>query len=158
VSSTSAATYWHRQRAPTCLLLYPLAAGMLLMAWYLPEPEFARFALGAGGLVVLLAAASFHHLTVADQVDALSIAFGPLPLFRRRVRYENVSHVEVGRTSLVEGWGIHLSPRGGWVWNLWGRDCVVLHLQRGTLRVGTDDAENLAQFLSERLAQLHRPK
>ena len=51
---------------------------------------------------------------------------------------------------LLDGWGIHMSPRGGWVWNIWGRDCVVIHLERGALRVGTDDAENLAAFLKQR--------
>lgn len=41
-----------------------------------------------------------------------------------------------------------MSIRGGWVWNLWGRDCVVVHLKNGgVLRIGTDDAENLARFL-----------
>ncbi|MFZ4644943.1 MAG: hypothetical protein ACOYNP_04230 [Gemmataceae bacterium] len=40
-----------------------------------------------------------------------------------------------------------MSIRGGWVWNLWGRDCVVVHLKKGTLRIGTDDAANLSVFL-----------
>jgi polygalacturonase len=40
-----------------------------------------------------------------------------------------------------------MSIRGGWVWNLWGRDCVVVQLNKGTLRIGTDDAANLAVFL-----------
>ena len=48
---------------------------------------------------------------------------------------------------ILDGWGIHLSIRGGWVWNLWGRDCVVVHLTKGVLRIGTDDAENFARFL-----------
>jgi hypothetical protein len=40
------------------------------------------------------------------------------------------------------------SVRGGWVWNLWGRECVVVRFRDGrTLRIGTDDAENLAAFL-----------
>jgi len=37
------------------------------------------------------------------------------------------------------------------MWNLWGRDCVVLHLKKGVLRVGTDDAENLARFLEGKI-------
>jgi hypothetical protein len=50
---------------------------------------------------------------------------------------------------LVYGIGvIHYSIRGGLVWNLWGRDCVVVHFKNGgVLRIGTDDAENLADFL-----------
>lgn len=46
---------------------------------------------------------------------------------------------------------IHLSIRGGWVWNLWGRDCVVVHLKNGTLRIGTNDAPNLCRFLESKI-------
>ena len=74
-----------------------------------------------------------------------------MPLFRRRVRYEDIRDVEIGRTVLLEGWGIHMSPRGGWVWNIWGRDCVVIHLETGTLRVGTDDDANLEALLRQRI-------
>lgn len=71
-----------------------------------------------------------------------------MPLFRRNVRYADIESVEVGRTLFLDGWGIHYSIRGGWVWNLWGRACVVVHFRNGkTLRIGTDDAENLAAFL-----------
>jgi hypothetical protein len=37
----------------------------------------------------------------------------------------DIGSVEIGRTLHLDGWGIHMSVRGGWVWNLWGRDCVV---------------------------------
>ena len=100
----------------------------------------------------LVQAASFHHLTVEDEIDRLRIRFGPLPLFQRTILYENMLSVEVDRTTILEGWGIHLSPRGGWVWNLWGRDCIVLKLKKGTLRVGTDDVENLAAFVKSRIS------
>ena len=99
----------------------------------------------------LLLGASFRHLAVEDRGDHLDIHFGPLPLFRRRVRYEDMRDVAVDRTTLLESWGIHMSPRGGWVWNIWGRDCVVIHLETGTLRVGTDDAANLEAFLRQRI-------
>jgi len=94
--------------------------------------------------LLLVLAASFHHLTVADEGDRLSIRFGPLPLFSRSVQCKDILAVELGRR-------VHLSLRGGWVWNIWGRDRVVLRLRSGTLRVGTNDAENLAQFVQSRL-------
>jgi hypothetical protein len=47
--------------------------------------------------------------------------------------------------------GIHWSLWGGWVWSLWGWDCVVIRRRRGTLRVGTDDADNLASFLRSKV-------
>ena len=67
-------------------------------------------------------------------------------------RYSDIVKVEVGRTFLLDGWGIHMSIRGGWVWNLWGRDCLVVRFKKGgTLRIGTDDAENLAALLRKRI-------
>ena len=77
-----------------------------------------------------------------------------MPLFRKDIRYDDITKVEVGRTTLLDGWGIHLSVRGGWVWNIWGRDCVVIHRRRGVVRVGSDDAENLAGFLEGRIAEV----
>jgi hypothetical protein len=56
----------------------------------------------------------------------------------------------------LDGWGIHMSLRGGWVWNLWGRNCVVLRLRKSILRVGTDDAVNLVEFLNARLVDAQR--
>jgi hypothetical protein len=47
-----------------------------------------------------------------------------------------------------------LSFRGGWVWNIWGRDCVVVHWRNGgVFQIGTDDAENLARFLAGKISQ-----
>ena len=54
-----------------------------------------------------LLASAFHQLTVEDQGDHLAIRFGPLPLFRRKVRYAEIEKVEVGRTLILDGWGIH---------------------------------------------------
>ena len=67
---------------------------------------------------------------------------------------DDIEKVEVGRTMILDGWGIHYSVRGGWVWNLWGRDCVALRLKNGgVLRIGTDDASNLAGFLEGKIAR-----
>ena len=144
-------TYWHRQGAPLCLCIYLPAAAPLAAAWMLRHDDGLSFVLSALGLLMLVLAASFHHLTVADEGDRLSVAFGPVPLFQRRVPYDEIRHVEIGRTSILDGWGIHMSPKGGWVWNIWGRDCVVLRLRKGILRIGTDDAQNLAMFLKGRM-------
>ena len=147
-------TYQHTQRAPLCLLLYAVAITLLLLGGMLRTvpPIFWTFSLA--GLLMLVVAASFHHLTVTDRGESLSIAFGPIPLFRRNVKYREVMSVEVGRTTILDGWGIHLSLKGGWVWNIWGRDCVVVRLKNGgALRIGSDDAENLARFLAKRCGE-----
>ena len=141
-------TYHHTQRAPLCLLLYGLAITFFVLVWVLRQEPVLVWVFPVTGLFVLVLAASFHHLTVADKGYHLSISFGPLPLFRQSVRYNDIEQIEVGKTTLLDGWGIHMSLRGGWVWNLWGWDCVVVHFKNGsTLRIGTDDAENLARFL-----------
>src|ERR1700733_12951424 len=144
--------YSHTQTPPLCLVVYGSAIVLLAAAW-LTQNEFPiALTLGASGILTLILAMTFHHLTVEDRGEGLAIRFGPLPLFRRTVKYADIEKVEVGRTLILDGWGIHLSIRGGWVWNLWGRDCVVVRFKKGgTLRVGTDDAENLAQFLEGRL-------
>ncbi len=141
--------YSHTQKAPLCLLIYALAVVFLTLECFVQDATPIQWLFPPIGLLMLVLAASFHHLTVEDQGDVLAIRFGPIPLFRRTVRYTEIEKVEIGRTLLLDGWGIHLSIRGGWVWNLWGRSCVVVHYKNGgTLRIGTDDAENLAGFLN----------
>jgi hypothetical protein len=140
--------YTHRQKAPLCLLIYALAVVFLAAGYFLQDAPPIQWLFPPIGMVMLVLAASIHHLTVEDRGDMLAVCFGPVPLLRRRVRYADIGSVEVGRTLLLDGWGIHLSIRGGWVWNLWGRTCVVIHFRDGgTLRIGTDDAENLVRFL-----------
>jgi hypothetical protein len=112
------------------------------------------FIAGGVGLVMVLIGPCFHHLTVEDQGEKLAIRFGPIPLFGRTVKYADIDKAEVGRTTILDGWGIHYSLRGGWVWNLWGRDCVVAHFKKGgVLRIGTDDGEGLAGFLEGKISQ-----
>lgn len=98
---------------------------------------------------MLFVGKAFYHLTLSDGGDHLAVRFGPLPLFRKHIPYERIVSAEVGRTLLLDGWGIHLSVRGGWVWNIWGRACVVIR-HGSTTRVGTDDAENLVRFLNSK--------
>jgi hypothetical protein len=148
---TATAGYSHTQKAPLCLILYGSALLCVILGWVVGDTPGMYIAFVVG-LVIALVAPAFHYLTVADQGDRLAIRFGPVPLFGRTVEYTNIEKVEVGRTLVLDGWGIHYSIRGGWVWNLWGRDCVVVHLRNGgVLRIGTDDAQNLARFLSGKL-------
>jgi hypothetical protein len=151
------ATYKHTQKGPWFLLLYAFGLPMVAVAvWLSLVPEimdrlpFVPIVVGAGGFIMLVLAPSFHHLTVADEGDRLTVRFGPLPLFRTHIRYADIRAVEVGKTTLLDGLGIHWSIRGGWVWNIWGLDCVIVR-HGGTTFVGTDDAENLAAFLRTKM-------
>lgn len=144
--------YSHTQKAPLCLLIYALAVVFLALGWFVQDAPPIPWLFPPIGMLMLVIAASFHHLTVVDEGDVLSVRFGPVPLFRKTVQYADIVKVEVSRTLLLDGLGIHMSIRGGWVWNLWGRDCVVVHFRNGgTLRIGTDDAEILAGFLQSRV-------
>ena len=146
-TDTTTPGYSHKQTAPLCLILYGSALACITLAMMIGESAGIYIAGGVSLLIALLAPC-FHHLTVVEQGELLAIRFGPIPLFRRTVRYAEIEKVEVGRTMILEGWGIHFSIRGGWVWNLWGRDCVVVHFWNGgVLRIGTDDGEKLAGFL-----------
>ncbi len=144
--------------APGIGFLTPFGVALLAAAVVTGEPVFVRGLFAGMGMMFLVLGFSFQHLMVEDEGDRLAIVFGPLPLFTKRIRYEDIREVEVGRTSPLDGWGIHMSLRGGWVWNIWGRDCVIIHHhRRGILWVGTDDAKNLAGFLKARIGSINEP-
>ncbi|SIO67743.1 hypothetical protein SAMN05444166_8436 [Singulisphaera sp. GP187] len=145
--------YQHTQKGPWSLVLYGIGVFTLGLGLLLREEPLVTTWLPTLGVLLLLVGACFQHLTVTDEEDRLDIRFGPLPLFRKQILYEDMRAVEVGRTTLLDGWGIHLSLRGGWVWNIAGWDCVIIH-HRGKTWVGTDDAENLARFLKAKISQL----
>ena len=154
---SSESSYKHVQHAPLCLLLYVLSVVFLVLGLVMNTEPPIPWLFPPIGLFMLVLAASFHHLTVEDQGDRLSVRFGPIPLFRRTIRYDDIISAEIGRTTVLDGWGIHMSLRGGWVWNLWGRDCVVLQMRKGILRIGTNDAVNLADFLQQKIGTQHKP-
>ena len=131
------------------MMCYAFAAACVVASLSLPVLAL-QITFFVTALFLLLLGASIGHLIVEDEGERLVVRFGPLPLFRRRIPYEDIVEVEMGRTTFLDGWGIHWSPWGGWVWNIWGYDCVVLRLKGGKLKIGTDDAEGLAGFLKSR--------
>ena len=148
--------YDHTQTSPLYLLLIGVGIAMFVGGWLTPE-MVVQIILFCSGVLMFVLALSFRELTVSDESDRLRIGFGPLPLFRRHVLYAEIERVEQARSTLLDGWGIHLSLSGGWVWNLWGFDCVAVWYSKGTktkkVRIGTDDPVGLAAFLNERIAQ-----
>lgn len=143
--------YSHTQTSPLIWVLTGVGLAWLGFAWAIGFPFVEYIALGVLAVLGFLWL-TFRELAVADAGDRLAIRFGPIPLFHRTVHYADIDSVGSGRTLLLDGWGVHYSVRGGWVWNIWGRDCVVIHMKRGTLWLGTDDAQNLVRFLSEKIA------
>ncbi len=143
--------YDHTQSAPTYLLLLVLGIGILVGAVF-TNVVVAQATMYCSGALMLLLALCFRDLTVSDEGNELLIAFGPLSLFKRRLQYSEVEKVEQARSTIMDGWGIHMSPSGGWVWNLWGYDCVDVWYRQGRkIRIGTDDAVALANFLETKV-------
>lgn len=146
-------TYQHRQYGQWHLvimgfgLVYFVAVALLTRSW----PVVAVSA-GVLGLLTLLAM-SGRFLAIRDAGDHLEIAFGPVPLFHKRVAYADIVSVEPGESRWIDGWGIHYTPFRGWFWNIWGYSCVVLHLRnkKRPLHLGTDDVHGLIQFLESRI-------
>jgi hypothetical protein len=143
-------TYHHTQKAPWFLLLFCFAALCFTIVWVTKAEPVLPAILLVSGLMMAIFGYSFQQLTVADEGDWLAIRFGPLPLFKRRIRYDDIQEVGIGRTTVLNGWGIHLTLRGGWIWSLSAGNCVVIRHRRGTISVGTNDAQGLVEFLKDR--------
>ena len=144
-------SYRHTQHGPLGWLLLILAIGPAALAAVVGVPSTVAVVMGVVAGVFVVLAASFGSLTVADQGDRLSIRYGPLQLFGKSVEYSSITHVSIGRSALIDGWGIHYIPGRGWTYNLWGRDCVVIQTASSSLRIGTDDASRLCAFLRSKV-------
>ena len=145
--------YDHTQTGPLYLLLLLLAVASFVATLFMKEAVI-QVTVSISSVVFLLLAFSFRDLTVSDQTTELLIAFGPLPIFKRRLQYSEIERVETARSTLMDGLGIHMSPSGGWVWNLWGYDWVDVWYRQGRkVRIGTDDPAGLAGFLEEIVAR-----
>ncbi len=129
------------------MILFGSSIPCFVLAWIAREQPVVLAVMIVAAVILVRVGLAFHHLTVEDEGDRLAIRFGPLPFMETWIQYADIQQVEVGRTTILDGWGIHRRPGHCWLWNLWGRDCVVIHRQRSDLRVGSDEAENLAEFL-----------
>ncbi len=138
--------YWH-------LLLIAGGVLMFIVSQDLPpEERVGTPFLIAGGVILVVISLAFQHLTIRDEGDVLAVRFGPLPLFGITIRYADIESFERGKTSILEGWGMHWGPRHGWTINIWGFDCVVIRLKgRSPIRLGTDDPEGLCNLLQMKL-------
>lgn len=143
--------YEHVQRSPIHFLLYLLVAFMFVFAWQLRADVAPSIAVAVTALVLFVLALSFQTLTVSDHGENLDVRYGPLNLFGTRIAYRDITEVEAGTSSLIDGWGIHFIPFRGWTLNLWGFECVKISRGSYVIRVGTDDSENLVNFLRERI-------
>ena len=146
--------YTHTQRGPLHWLLWGSALLLAVLVIVVPpEAAWVQGLLLVVAVSVVFLAFCFRSLTVRDEGTALAIRFGPSALFRRSVPYAAMRAAKRARSAILDGWGVHWLPGRGWTMNLWGRDCVEIELDRGLLRVGTDDPDGLTAFLEARLRE-----
>jgi hypothetical protein len=139
--------YNHTQKAPLHLIFYPIIVALLVLAGVgRDQPPVVLCTLGVAATLVLVSL-MFKRLTVRDEGECLAIRYGPLPVFRKLIPYSKMDSVEQGRSSVIDGWGIHWIPGRGFTYNLWGRDCAILMVEGRVFRIGSDDVENLVAFL-----------
>ena len=143
--------YEHTQKAPISLLLLACAGLTILLAWSTTDEPAPRWITGGVALFIVLCAFGFMSLTVRDEGEHLSVRFGPLPLVTKKIPYASMTGVAAARSTWLDGWGWHWHPRRGWIYNLWGFDCVRIELGAKAGRIGTDDLEGLVGHL--RVAQ-----
>jgi len=141
------AEYEHTQRGYWHFAFLLLAAVGWSLALLIPlPPPLPAFATALAALFALLGL-SFMNLTIRDGGDRLLIRFGPIPLLRGSVRYDQITGAAEDRTNWLDGWGIHWVPGRGMTYNIWGFRCVRLQTGKRTIRLGTDDPEGLIAFL-----------
>ena len=143
--------YKHTQHSPLHLLLYLPVAFSFLIAWQIRDDVAPSIVVAIVAVLLLVLALSFQTLTVADHGEELDVRYGPLNLFGTRIAYRDITAVEPGQSSIIDGWGIHFIPFRGWTLNLWGFECVKITRGDKVIRVGTDDSENLVEVIREKL-------
>jgi hypothetical protein len=90
--------------------------------------------------IMLVVAALFSTLTVRVTDKRVMWYFGVSGI-GRSVALTEITSIRAIKTSILEGWGIHLTWHG-WVWNVSGFNAVQIILRSGTrFAVGTPDPQ-----------------
>jgi hypothetical protein len=136
--------YQHTQRGTATVAA--CGAGIVaLVVWsvFLPAP----IGIVLTAIAVLIACAiCFSSLTIQVTDQQLSWRFG-LGLFRKALPLAAIQGTEILRIPLLYGWGIHRTPQG-WLYNVSGRQALVIRLQNDTaVLLGTDEPERLQAAL-----------
>lgn len=139
--------YDHTQKGPLHIIVYATSVILAAGAWFSRDDSVMVLILLGSAVIVAVLGPAFHYLRVRDEGDRLAVRFGPLPLFRKCIPYSAITAVEPDRSGFLDGWGIHYMPGKGWIYNLWGFQCVRVYMGKKMIRIGSDDVENLVEFL-----------
>lgn len=111
-----------------------------------PMPRVAGIAMMVGAGVITVIAFAFASLRISDTDRSLRVQFGPLPLAGTEIQYDEILGVEKEKSTFLDGWGLK-RVRGGWLWNVWGYDCIKVVTEKKTVRIGTQRPDELMKFL-----------
>jgi len=146
--------YEHTQRSPLHLVLMAGAGVFAGQAVIVRQEQPSRIVLLSVAALFIFLAACFAELTVRDDGERLVLRYGPMPMFGWKFSWNDVESAEVGRTSWIDGLGIHWIPGRGTTFNLWGFDCVVVRVKGKVVHIGTDDAVALAQHIRAKISMM----
>jgi hypothetical protein len=145
-------SYHHNQRSRAIALL--MGVGALVPIWLLASGRLAAAPVGARittfvALIVLaISAFVFSSFSIAISGGQLSWWFGP-GVVKRTVPLSTIVSATPATTSMIDGWGIHLTARG-WLYNVAGRQAVVVRQKDGTqFLLGTDEPQRLVQAIMD---------
>ncbi|MFZ5830098.1 MAG: hypothetical protein ACOY3P_08420 [Planctomycetota bacterium] len=132
--------YRHTQRSLLLVLfLLPPVAGLVALAYFMPE---LRWVLGLVAVGLLVSLALFYQLTIEITDKELRWAFG-VGLVRKQVPLAEIASAEAGHSRWYHGWGIHYTGFG-WLYNVEGFDVVKVGLKSGShFALGTDEPAQL---------------
>ena len=149
-------TYQHTQRGPWSFFLLAQVAGNLTLAVRLwgNEPAWASWLFLSVALLMTFMTFCFKSLTTTVSKTSLRIHFGPIPLLEKKVLLEEIVSVRPEKSSLLDGWGVHWTPGKGWIYNMWGFDCLAIDLGTRHFRVGTNDPDQLCEVLERAISVL----
>jgi hypothetical protein len=144
--------YRHSQVFKLLWILMPAVAVVsALIVWFSEDPDrmVALVILAVVNVFVLLC---LGRLVVEIDATRLKWSFGWLNLLRWEKSLADIAAVEKCTVTGVGGSGIKVS-REGWVYSAGGATGVRVTMRDGKrLRIGSDDHERLASFLSTRIA------
>ena len=144
--------YEHTQKGHLHLIVYSAAVALFVVTWASLDDLPTMIIPYLAACLMVLAGWCFKTLTVRDEGEHLAVRFGSLRVFRTCIPYAQMIAVETARSSVIDGWGVHWMPGKGWIYNLWGFDCVRINLGRKKVRIGTDDPQGLTEFLKTKIA------
>ena len=147
-SNTFVGSYQHTQRG-TLILVTLLGLAALFLGLGLTITAVKP--LWVSVPILLVCAWLFHSLTIEITDRELGWRFGP-GLIRKSVPLAEIAAAEPVRTG--PSWGIHWSPRTGWLYNVSGFDAVAVTLHNGKrFTLGTDEPQMLAARVAEAIQQ-----